>query len=736
MTRPHAAPSSPLPTLLQAAALLLVAGAGDLSADVRLAQPIADALVERPGVMEFTGRLIVRPSPGLAAHDRARAVRLLARFPMRHDPRTDEFVIEVGGAGPLQPGIAEAAVAEELLASGLFRYAEPDWLVFPCGEPDDPRYAEQWHHVTVGSAAAWALHRGDADDEIIVGICDTGIVPHEDLPFRVPGYNAVRDLAEIDGGDVTDIHGHGTHVAGCAAAAGDNGVGTVGMGWRFRVLPVRVSEAANGGASMSNLLAGARWAAENGAKVVSVSYSGIGNAAIESTGAYLRSLDASLLWAAGNSGVDHAGWDFEHVIVVGASDPSDGPAGFSGYGRGVDLFAPGVAILAPTRFGGYAAWSGTSMATPVVNGALALVRSANPALSAAHAEHVLFHSCEPWGGMANSERYGWGRLDLALAVERALVALVPQPPEARDDRVQAIAGSAIEIDALANDWDPNMDPLWIASHAAATSTGRPVSLVPGVDGGRDRLRIDDVGPDPGTQTFDYTLVEPTSGATSSALVTIEVTAARPASHPIGVEPGLEVAYYELFAPSVLPDFGRLSPYASEVVPQLAFPSTDGEFAGSGRADDVGAVFAGWLDVPESGFWTLGLTSDDGSRLWIGSDLVVDNDGLHGMVTVRDSRALAAGLHPIRVEFFERSGGAGVILAWSGPNRSTQWVPAARLFHGGYLEIADLNGDGRVGGEDLAILLSEWGASGSPADLDASGIVDGGDLAILLARWDA
>jgi hypothetical protein len=729
------APSLSLSLKIPIVAVMLAAS-GPVPSVAAVDRPVVAGeagFAEIPGELEFTGELIVRPKPGLAKAERRAALALLAAHPHRHEPRTDEFVVTVA-AGPLRPGFAENELATRLMDSGLFAYATPNWRVFPGEIPNDPRYPEQWHHAMMQSAAAWDLHRADATSEVIIAVTDTGIVPHEDLGNRVPGFNAVTDLPEAEGGILTDIHGHGTHVAGCAAAAGDNGLGVSGMGWNFRIMPIRVSEAANGGASMSDLLEGARWAAENGAKVVSASYSGIGTPAIETTGEYLRSLDASLLWAAGNSAADHAGWDFSHVIVVGASDQSDQRAGFSSFGLGVDLFAPGVSILSSIRDGSYGNASGTSMAAPVANGALALIRSANPQLSAAHAEQILFNSCDFWGEQANSETFGWGRVNLARAVAYAQSAFVPQPPLARDDRVRAVAGGPVEIDPLANDWDPNLDPLRIGSFAPVTSGGHPVELIPGEGAAPDRLRVPSIGSDAGQQSLAYTIVEPTSGATSSATVRIDVEEPRPADFPAGTEPGVAVAYYELSAPSVLPDFATLTPYLAEVLANVDLASTDGAFAGSGRADDVGAVFAGWLEVPAAGFWTLSLTSDDGSRLRIGDDLVVDNDGLHGMVTVRGTRALAAGFHPIRIEFFERGGGAGVIFRWSGPGTSSQVVPAARLSHGGTLEPADLDGDGTVGSADLAILLGEWGTPGPLGDLDGDGVVGSSDLTVLLGRW--
>jgi hypothetical protein len=710
------------------------AGTGTGAVAASRVGPADDATFsEVPGEREFTGELIVRPRQDLAPADRGEALVQIGAFANRRNSRTDEFVLEVGGA-PFSPGAAENAVAAAMRASGLFEYACPNWRVYPTQVPNDPLFPQQWHHPMIESTAAWDMWRADGASEVIVAVTDTGIVTHEDLPYRVPGFNCVSNLPELGGGNMTDINGHGTHVAGCAAAAGNNGVGVSGPGWRLRVMPIRVSEQASGGATYEDLLQGVQWAAENGAKVISTSYSGIGYAPIETTGQYVRSLGASMLWAAGNSDTDHASWDFEHVIVVGASDQADHRAGFSSFGLGVDLFAPGVSILSTTRDGLYGLASGTSMATPVANGALAMIRSANPALSAAHAEHVLFNSCDFWDLEPNSETYGWGRINLRRSVDEALDALVPQPPVARNDRVRTTAGADVSLDVLANDYDANMDRLEIAAFDAVTTAGAAVSLVEGTGSGRDRLRIANIGGSIGTQSLSYTLVEPLSGATASATAFIDVAVARRADNPLGAQPGIAVGYYALAAPTALPDFESLKPYASEIVPEIYYPSSTGPFAGSGRTDNVGALYTGWIDVPASGYWTLGLTSDDGSRLWIGDDLVIDNDGVHGMVTVRGTRALAAGKHQLRIEYFEGTGAAGLQLAWSGPGQSTVLVRSSSLFHGGTSEPADFNGDGIVNGIDLATLLAAWGVAGNAADLNGDGTVDGSDLTILLARW--
>jgi hypothetical protein len=105
-----------------------------------------------------------------------------------------------------------------------------------------------------------------------------------------------------------------------------------------------------------------------------------------------------------------------------------------------------------------------------------------------------------------------------------------------------------------------------------------------------------------------------------------------------------------------------------------------------------------------------------------------------MATVTGTRALAAGLHELRVEFFEAGGGAGLTLAWTGPGVSSQFVPAERLFSGGTVNRADVNRDGAVNSLDLAALLSAWGDAGGAADINLDGSVGAPDVAALLSAW--
>lgn len=381
--------------------------------------------VEIKGEKEFSGQMIIRPlqmddavrktgSEAAARQLRASAAARLKGNIVRYAPEVDEYVVKV------PRGENETSFSRKLMATGEFQYAQPNWILYPVGTPNDPQYGSQWHHQTMRSW--WAWDRVTGSNSIVIAVTDTGCdLTHPDLAASyVPGYNSVDHLAQVNGGNVGPIHPHGTHVAGCAAAIGNNGVGVAGVGWNFKIMPIRVSNSTGGGATYDSLAEGARWAADHGAKVISASYSGIGDPSIETTGAYCRTKGALYLYAAGNNGANLTGFDFANVTIVGATDVGDVRASFSAYGPAVDVFAPGVGILATVPGGGYEAWNGTSMATPLANGLCALIWSANPSLTPEEVETILETSCTDLGAPGNDNEWGWGRIDVYRAIAQTL----------------------------------------------------------------------------------------------------------------------------------------------------------------------------------------------------------------------------------------------------------------------------------------------------------------------------
>ena len=221
----------------------------------------------------------------------------------------------------------------------------------------------------------------------------------------------------------------------------------------------------------------------------------------------------------------------------------------------------------------------------------------------------------------------------------------------------------------------------------------------------------------------------------AAVLIVEVPARAPDT-PAATEPGPTAAYYELDTPQVLPDFTTLEPYLVEVVSDVNYPSTNGDFAGSGLSNDFGVVFTGFIEVPQDDWYTLHTNSDDGSTLHVGDELVVSNDGLHGMQERSGMLALQAGRHAIRVEFFERGGGAGCIVSIEGGGMDKQPVADSMWSHEVEL-VGDANDDGMVDVLDLLQVILEWGPcppTPCQSDLDGNGSVDVEDLLIVLGAW--
>ena len=369
--------------------------------------------VNVPDQHEFSGRMIARPvQDDPAARAAARAE--VESWVILEYPEVDELILEV------PPGLDENSFAAQLLASGDWEYVHPDWICYPLGVPNDPNYGSQWHHVTIDSAAAWDLIH-DAPGRI-ASWTDTGVdLNHPDLAANlIPGYNAVENLAQSAGGTMQDINGHGTLTGGTIGAIGNNGIGVAGACWNISLMPVRVSNDPGGGAYLSDLTEGARWAVDNGASTISASYTGVQDPSIQTTGAYIRSQGGLYFYAADNYGTNHSGFDWADVVVVGATDQGDNLAWFSSYGLAIDLVAPGVDIWTTALGGGYNKYSGTSLSTPLANGVAALAWAANPYLSSNEIENRLYASCDDLGAPGNDNTFGWGRVNLNNTVHAAV----------------------------------------------------------------------------------------------------------------------------------------------------------------------------------------------------------------------------------------------------------------------------------------------------------------------------
>jgi thermitase len=284
----------------------------------------------------------------------------------------------------------------------------------------------------IDASEAWAVSRGAG---ATVAVVDSGVdLSHPDfVAGLLPGYDWVGE-----DGDPQDLHGHGTHVAGTVAAA-ENGVGVVGVAPEASVIPLRVLDSAGRGWG-SDVAAAFDWAGDRGVRIVNASLGADGITTAERQA--IRDHPGTLyVVAAGNDGdnVDVAphypcSYAEANVLCVGATNADDAIASFSNYGgTAVDLFAPGVDIAStyPTGFpsslgDGYRFMSGTSMATPHVAGAAALVASHHPEFTASQIKAALMESADLQTGLAGLARVG-GRLNAAAALGATPPAPTPTP---------------------------------------------------------------------------------------------------------------------------------------------------------------------------------------------------------------------------------------------------------------------------------------------------------------------
>lgn len=353
------------------------------------------------------GRLLVAPRAGLSDAEfgkilKSRNARSRGRF-----SQGNVHIVE------LPDGADEAAAMETLRKDRRLKYVELDMAVSPAASVNDPSYSQSWALPKIQAPTAWDSANGSG---VIIAILDTGVDgSHPDLQANmVPGWNVFDNNA-----DTSDVYGHGTAVSGTAAMVGNNSAGSAGVAWGAKIMPIRISDL-NGYAYFSTVSQGITWAADNGAKVVNISFSGVsGSATVQSAAQYLRNKGGVVVVSAGNSGALDSTAASDSLLSVAATDSTDARASFSTYGNFVDLAAPGVSIYAPTRGGGYGNWSGTSFSSPITAATAALMISANSGLAAADIDSILKSTVADLGVAGFDPYFGYGRVDAARAVASA-----------------------------------------------------------------------------------------------------------------------------------------------------------------------------------------------------------------------------------------------------------------------------------------------------------------------------
>ena len=332
----------------------------------------------------------------------------------------------------LPAGMSEQALVTLLKRNPAFKFVELDRRVKSTFAVTDPYVGSEWHLAKIGAPGAWDTTQGAG---VTIAILDSGVDgTHPDLqPNLVPGYNVVSSNT-----DTSDVCGHGTAVAGSAAARSNNGLGVAGVAGQAKIMPIRVATPDASGscyAYSSTIASGITYAADHGARIANISYGPLaGIAAIQSAAQYMKNKGGLVFVSAGNNGVDEAITPTTTLIAVSATDANDAKASWSSYGAFVALAAPGAGIWTTSKGGIYQSWNGTSFASPVAAGVAALMMAAAPTLDGADIEQVLFASAVDLGAAGRDPLFGYGRVDAAAGVKAAIAkvgALDTQAPTAQ-----------------------------------------------------------------------------------------------------------------------------------------------------------------------------------------------------------------------------------------------------------------------------------------------------------------
>jgi thermitase len=249
-------------------------------------------------------------------------------------------------------------------------------------------------------------------DDVVVAVVDTGIdTKHPAFEGRL-----VKPFNAIDGStNVEDHQGHGTHCAGIIAGARNDQQDQSGVAPQVKIMPIKASD--DGTFSSAAMAKGIRYAVDNGAKVISMSVGGpMFQPSVHHALEYAKKQGVLVVVAAGNDGSTTKNYPaaYDNSLSVGASNQQDGRAYFSTYGSTVDIAAPGVSILSTTKDGQYGTEDGTSMASPHVAAAAALVFSQHPTWTPAQVREVLCSTGDPVSGFTGSTSLK--RLNVAKAV--------------------------------------------------------------------------------------------------------------------------------------------------------------------------------------------------------------------------------------------------------------------------------------------------------------------------------
>lgn len=346
----------------------------------------------------------------------------------------------------LPEGISVKHAIELLKNSNFVEYAEPNYFAFYHFVPNDRYYKYQWnfHNTETGGINleyAWDYAQGK---DVTIAVIDTGIAYENYRRYKkapdfentefVKGYDFVnRDFHP------NDDNGHGTHVAGTIAQTTNNFIGTAGIAFKAKIMPIKVLDR-RGIGTYSDIAEAIFYAVDNGADIINLSLGGYyPSKVLEDALKYASQKGVLVIASAGNDGKEGlaypAAYD-DYVIAVGATRVDKTLTYYSNYGNSLDLVAPGgdlkvdqnndgykdgilqqTFVRNPRRFG-YYFFQGTSMSAPHVTGVAALLMSLG--LDSYKTKEILFQTAQDLGEKGPDKFYGYGLVDAKKAIEKAI----------------------------------------------------------------------------------------------------------------------------------------------------------------------------------------------------------------------------------------------------------------------------------------------------------------------------
>ncbi|MCE1188057.1 MAG: S8 family serine peptidase [Ignavibacteria bacterium] len=339
-----------------------------------------------------------------------------------------------------------------VMHSALIEWAEPRYIYETSYTPNDPSLSSQWHLTKVAASGAWDVCQGDTN--VIIGIVDTGIDwDHPDLAANIwhnwkeipnngidddnngkidddKGWDFGGLTGTPDNNPMEDKPDHGTHVAGLASAVTNNGIGIASLGYKCKLMAVKTSQDNNRNTSGSPYIVygyeGIIYAAANGCKVINCSWGGSGYSLFGADAVrFAIQKGATVVCAAGNDSSPNLYYpaSYPGVLSVASTTSADKLSSFSNYGKTVDVSAPGDNVYSTWMDNTYTYLSGTSMASPLVAGLVALVRSKFPTLNALQAAERVRVTSDNIDALNTNyaKKMGYGRINATKALAQSPV---------------------------------------------------------------------------------------------------------------------------------------------------------------------------------------------------------------------------------------------------------------------------------------------------------------------------